>query len=227
MFMLKARASRWVEVGSRDRARRCARTVTIAACVSAVMLTSAGRAAGQDTDAHVAMRDLPVCYANGTDAIGRAVTAPSNPDLDSTTAMVDPNFKEGLAHYRRCFAPTFAFTLSNRGVAGQVVPNPATRTPKTDAALQWANYVNNAFRGSGYIYTQHHMGSISSEVRGDEGTVVAYLIATHVFGPKSKRTGVSVVYGTYTDRVVRINGKWLIAERTLDTFSSIPVPAGL
>lgn len=171
--------------------------------------------------------DLPVCYARGVDAIGRAVTAPANPDLDSTTALVDPNFKEGLEHFRRCFAPNFSFTLSNRGVVSRVVPDPAKRTAKTDAAVQWANFVNNTFRGAGYIYTQHHMGSIASEIRGNEGTVSSYLIATHVAGPTSKRTGVSVTYGTYTDKVARINGRWLITHRTLDTIASAGIPAGM
>jgi len=171
--------------------------------------------------------DLPVCYARGVDAIGRAAAAPVNPDLDSTTALVDPNFKEGLEHFRRCFAPNFSFTLSNRGVVSRVVPDPAKRTTKTDAAVQWANFVNNTFRGAGYVYTQHHMGSIASEIHGNEGTVSSYLIATHVAGPTSKRTGVSVTYGTYTDKVARINGRWLITHRTLDTIAGAGIPAGM
>ncbi len=187
-------------------------------------LAAADDAAGS---AHDQAEDLPVCYARGVDAIGRAATAPANPDLDSTTALVDANVKEGLEHFRRCFAPNFSFTLSNRGVAGRVVPDPATRTAKTDAALQWANYVNNAFRGGGYIYTQHHMGSIQREIRGNEGTIRSYLIATHVSGPTSRRTGVSVTYGTYTDKIARINGRWLITQRTLDTIASVGIPAGM
>jgi hypothetical protein len=35
---------------------------------------------------------------------------------------------------------------------------------------------------------------------------------------------VSVVYGTYTDKVVKIDGKWLIAERTLDIWSGAQIP---
>lgn len=228
MFMLEEYASRSVETRRRDRARRRVRTVATVVCVGAFVAASPGlRAAGaEDAAARMEIQDLPVCYALGTDAIGRAVTAPSGSDLDSTAAMADLNFREGLAHYRRCFAPSFTFTLSNRGVAGPKVPNPATRTPKTDAALQWANFVNRAFRGPGYVYTQHHMGSISSEVRGNEGTIVSYVIATHAYGPDSKATGVSVVYGTYTDKVVKVDGKWLIAERTLDTWSGAQIPAG-
>ena len=201
--------------------------ILAAVACAAVMATgvSLGAADAEEVAARMEIQDLPVCYALGTDAIGRAVTAPSSgADLDSTAAMVDPSFKEGLAHYRRCFAPSFTFTLSNRGSAGQKVPNPATRTQKTDATLQWANFVNRAFRGSSYVYTQHHMGSISSEVRGNEGTIESYVIATHAYGPASKATGVSVVYGTYTDKVVKIDGKWLIAERTLDIWSGAQIP---
>ena len=181
-------------------------------------LAAADDAAGS---AHDQAEDLPVCYARGVDAIGRAATAPVNPDLDSTTALVDPNVKEGLEHFRRCFAPNFSFTLSNRGVAGRVVPDPATRTAKTDAALQWANYVNNAFRGPGYNYTQHLMGSISAHVTGDKAVDQNYLVATHFFGPASGRKGANVVYGTYTDEDVKVNGKWRIRHRTLDSMASV------
>jgi hypothetical protein len=227
MYVIEERTSQQFGIGRPgQRLLRVCAVATVFAGAVAAMSAGLNAAGGEDAGDRMQIQDLPVCYAQGTDAIGRAVTAPRNPDLDATIGMVDANFREGLEHYRRCFAPTFTFTLSNRGVAGQKVPNPATRTAETDAALQWANYVNNAFRGPGYAYTQHHMGSIASEVRGDEGTVVSYLIATHVFGPTSKRTGVNVVYGTYTDKVVRIDGRWLIAERTLDTFSSMSVPAG-
>ncbi|MBM3778795.1 MAG: nuclear transport factor 2 family protein [Acidimicrobiia bacterium] len=204
------------------------RVIAMLVWAGGLVVWGAGPAAAQEVDARARqeVERLPVCYARGTDAIGRASTAPATKDLNATTAMVDPNFRAGLEYYRRCFAPSFTFTLSNRGKVGTQVPDPATRKADTDAALQWANYVNNAFRGPGYVYTQHHMGSIWSDIDGDEGTVQSYLIATHVYGPESKRTGVSVVYGTYTDKVVRVNGRWLIAERTLDTFSSVPIAAG-
>jgi hypothetical protein len=220
------------EIGMRRILSRKTMWAGAALLLAALAATMGSRAALASADdggatAQDQAEDLPVCYARGVDAIGRAVTAPANPDLDSTTAMVDPNFKEGLEHFRRCFAPNFSFSLSNRGVVSRVVPDPAKRTVKTDAAVQWANYVNNVFRGAGYVYTQHHMGSIASEIRGNEGTVSSYLIATHVAGPTSKRTGVSVTYGTYTDKVARINGRWLITHRTLDTIAGAGIPAGM
>jgi hypothetical protein len=90
-------------------------------------------------------------------------------------------------------------TLAFDGVPALTVPDPRTRMPYTDAALQWANFVNDAFRGSGYRNTQHHMGSISSELHGNRAQVVSYLIATHAYGPTSTEIGVNVVGGTYTD----------------------------
>lgn len=170
------------------------------------------------------IEDLAVCYARGTDAIGSAVDAVGDQPLDSTANLDNPGFAEGLAHYRRCFDRSFSFTLLFNGEPALTVPDPATRTGATDAALQWANFVNNAFRGPGYINTQHHMGSISSTVRGRQGTMSSYLIATHVFGPTSTETGVNIVNGTYDDVVVRRNGRWLIAERRLDIISSVLVP---
>jgi len=169
------------------------------------------------------VEDLVVCYARGTDLLGRAVNAVHTAgDLDTTINTSDPVFAEALALYRSCFSRNFSFTLQFDGVPVLTVPNPATRTPATDAALQWANFVNNAFRAPGYRSTQHHMGSISSELRGQQASVVSYLIATHVFGANGTEPAgsVSVVGGTYTDRVVRKRGNWLIDQRTLNITSS-------
>ncbi len=197
----------------------------------AVLLLFAGPAAVYATDrsgsavgAQDRVEDLAVCYARGTDAIGSAVGAIGDQPLDSTVNLADPDFARGLAFYRRCFDRGFSFTLLFNGEPALTVPDPATRTKETDAALQWANFVNNAFRAPGYVNTQHHMGSISSTVRGNRATMTSYLIATHVFGPTSANTGVNIVNGTYDDRVVRRQGRWLIAERHLDILSSVLVP---
>ena len=171
------------------------------------------------------VEDLAVCYARGTDTLGRAVTAVATADLDSTVNIGNPDFDAALALYRKCFSSNFSFTLEFNGVPALTVPDPATRTSSTDGALQWANFVNNAFRGPGYQSTQHHMGSISSELRGNRAQMVSYLIATHSFGPTSTETGVSVVGGTYTDQVVRKRGRWVIDQRTLNITSSVITPA--
>lgn len=173
------------------------------------------------------IEDLPVCYAYGTDALGSAVNATGGQPLDSTLNLDDPQFAEGLAFYRKCFAKGFSFTLQFGGVTLLTVPDPETRTEDTDAALEWANFVNNAFREPGYINTQHHMGSISSSSQGNTGNAKAYLIATHSYGPNSSLTGVQVVGGTYTDDVIREKGTWLIETRTLNITSNIHTPADL
>ncbi len=175
-----------------------------------------------------AVEDLVVCYARGTDAIGTAVNAVNTGgNLDSTINVGDPQFDAGLAIYRKCFSKNVSITLAFDGVPALTVPDPATRTPNTDAALQWANFVNNAFRGPGYKATQHHMGSVSSTVHGNRAEVVSYLIATHTFGPDGDQPegSVAVVGGTYTDQDVREHGRWVIGQRTLNITSSVITPA--
>ncbi|MDH3644275.1 MAG: nuclear transport factor 2 family protein [Gammaproteobacteria bacterium] len=170
------------------------------------------------------IEDLPVCYALGTDALGRAVNAVVTNSLDSTDNVHEPVFAEGLAFYRKCFARKFTFILKSGGNVLLTVPDPLTRTSQTDAALQWANFVNNTFRNSGYANTQHHMGSILSSSRGNRGTGQAYLIATHAYADAA--LGVQVVGGTYNDDVVRRRGRWLIKTRTLNITSNVNTPGG-
>jgi hypothetical protein len=192
----------------------------LASLVFASAVSAEGFSHGQQAE----VEDLVVCYARGTDLLGGAVNAVHTAgDLDTTINTSDPVFANALALYRRCFSKNFSFTLAFDGVPVLTVPDPATRTPETDAALQWANFVNNAFRAPGYKSTQHHMGSISSELRGQQAQVVSYLIATHVFGPNGNEPegSVSVVGGTYTDGVVRERGRWVIDQRTLNITSSV------
>lgn len=185
-----------------------------------------GFAAPPSGNAQYEIEDLVVCYARGTDTRGQAVNAVGGQPLDSTVNLADPLFSEAPDIYRGCFADDFAFTLAIDGNPLRTVPNPATVTADTDAALQWANSVNNAFRGSGYRNTQHHMGSISSTVNGNKGTIESYLIATHAYSPTSALTGVQITGGTYSDQVIRVNGRWLIQKRQLNITSSVNVPAG-
>lgn len=220
-------------IGGRRGRHGWGRETLLVLALAAGLALSAGeaRAGGGKADdrgsaaARSQIEDLVVCYARGTDALGRAVNAIGGQPLDSTVNLADPGFAEGLAYYRRCFADDFSFTLKVDGVPTVTVPDPATVTPDTDAALQWANFVNNAFRGPGYQSTQHHMGSISTQARGNRGSAVSYLIALHVYGPTSDRSGVNMVGGTYTDEVVRRRGVWQIGKRTLDITSSVDLPA--
>jgi hypothetical protein len=194
--------------------------------VALVFLSSPALAAAKASVSQQAeVEKLVVCYARGTDALGSATDAVIAADLDSTVNVSDPKFQEALGFYRKCFAREFSFTLAFDGVPVLTVPDPASRTPETDAALQWANFVNNAFRAPGYVNTQHHMGTIASEITGNAASVVSYLIATHSYGPTSTETGVNVVGGTYTDEVVKQRGAWLIRQRTLNITSSVNIPA--
>jgi hypothetical protein len=167
------------------------------------------------------VEDLVVCYARGTDALGRATGALGDQPLDSTANLTEPAFAEALTYYRRCLAPGFSFRLEVEGQPAVTVPDPNTRTPNTDAALQWANYVNNTFRGAGYSRTQHHMGTISSEVEGDRARIHSYLIATHVL---DRNRGVDVVTGSYDDVTIQHDGHWQIETRTLRIGSSVTLP---
>lgn len=191
--------------------------------LGSVALAGQGSKGGTSPAQQADVEDLPVCYARGTDTLGSAVDAVVVADLNSTENVGNPRFDAGLAFYRACFSKGFSFTLQFDGVDALTVPDPATRTKDTDAALQWANFVNNAFRGPGYKNTQHHMGSISSEIRGNSAQVVSYLIATHTYGPAGAQPegSTAVVGGTYTDAVVREKGRWVIKRRVLNITSSV------
>ena len=81
--------------------------------------------------------------------------------------------------------------------------------------------------GPRFKNTQHRMGSISNKIRGSRGRIVSYLIATHAYADPI--LGVRVVGGTYTDRVVREGGRWVILRRTLaiTSIAERPQPKGM
>lgn len=173
----------------------------------------------------VKVEDLAVCYARGTDALGSAVNAVISEFPEDPVNLHDPQFAKALRLYRRCFSRHFSFTLEFDGVPLLTVPDTSDGLEDTDPALQWANFVNDAFRGPQFRNTQHHMGSISSRIRGDRARMVSYLIATHAYVDLAM--GVRVVGGTYTDRVVRERGRWVIRQRTLNITSNIEIPQPL
>lgn len=216
--------TRWVS-------RRNAVALSAALTMGAIVLVGQKPSLADDGQGGVSakeqVQDLVVCYARGTDAIGSATTAVGGQPLDSTVNLSVPKFAEGLAFYRGCFARDFSFTLKFGDFVLLTVPDPGNPLPAADPALQWAKFVNNAFRGPAYSNTQHLMGSIIGEVHGNTADVQSYLIATHSYGPMSLLTGVSKVGGTYNDVDVRVRGRWLIQERTLTITSSVHIPAGL
>ena len=160
---------------------------------------------------------LPITYAYATDCFGKAIDAEGDQPLDSRLNVDNPFFAEGLSLYRQIFSKDFTFSLMVEGVLIEVVPNPDSQG---DAVLEWANYVNNAFRKGQYKSTQHHIGSINSCILENSAVVQSYLIATHVYSEEAKDTGVSITWGTYTDEVSLEDGSWLIRARSLDVIST-------
>ena len=169
-----------------------------------------------------AIEALPITYAYATDCFGKAIDAEGDQPLDSRLNLDNPLFAEGLSLYRKIFFKDFSFSLMVEGALIEVVPNPDSQS---DAVLQWANYVNNAFRKGQYKSTQHHIGSINSCILENSAVIQSYLIATHVYSEEAKDTGVSITWGTYTDEVSLEDGSWLIKARTLDVISTNPISA--
>ena len=98
------------------------------------------------------IRKLTICYAHGTDAIGRGdVTA-------------------GRALYQPCFTKDAAFSV--------VFPN--GQIEERTGSDAWADFVATVFQGAGYTSTQHLLGTISIEAQDKSATMSTYLHATHV-----------------------------------------------
>ena len=141
------------------------------------------------------IRKLTICYAHGTDAIGRG-------DLEA-----------GKALYQACFtkdAAIAAFFPDGRG-------------EKRTGPEAWADFVLSVFKNAGYTVTQHLLGTIDIEVKGETATMSTYLHATHVLPNGS----IDVANGTYVDEVVKTPDGWRIRSRTLTliTFLNLASPA--
>ena len=98
------------------------------------------------------IRKLTICYAHGTDAIGRGDVA------------------AGRAIYQPCFTKDAAFSV--------VFPN--GQQDKRTGSDAWADFVASVFQGAGYTSTQHLLGTISIAVQDKSATMSTYLHATHV-----------------------------------------------
>ena len=140
------------------------------------------------------IRKLTICYAHGTDAIGRG-------DLEA-----------GKALYQACFTKDAAFAAFF----------PDGRGEKRIGPEAWADFVLSVFKNAGYTVTQHLLGTIDIEVKGETATMNTYLHATHVLPNGS----IDVANGTYTDEVVKTPGGWRIRSRTLTliTFLNLAPP---
>ena len=143
------------------------------------------------------IRQLTICYALGTDAIGAG-------DVDT-----------GKALYRDCFtedASIAAFFPDGQG---------ADRTGP-DA---WADFVHATFRQNQYTATQHLIGTITISIdptTGTTATMTSYLHATHLLPNGS----INVANGSYEDEAVKTAAGWRIRKRTLRlmTFLNLASP---
>ena len=98
------------------------------------------------------IRKLTICYAHGTDAIGRGDVA------------------AGKAIYQPCFTKDASFSAA--------FPN--GQEEKRTGSDAWADFVASVFQGAGYTSTQHLLGTISIAVQDTIATMSTYLHATHV-----------------------------------------------
>ncbi|MBD2214723.1 nuclear transport factor 2 family protein [Calothrix sp. FACHB-156] len=127
---------------------------TLIAVIATVLVLLGGTfqfAFASQPNAQLDIEKLTVCYALGTDAIGRG-------DLQG-----------GKNIYPDCFTPNATITA--------VFPNGDTQTYIGTNA--WADFVYAVFQGNGYVATQHLIGTININVNGNNATMTSYLHATH------------------------------------------------
>ncbi|BAN03250.1 nuclear transport factor 2 family protein [Ilumatobacter coccineus] len=159
---------------------------------------SAGRSSNPARAAdELAIRQLSVNYALGTDAIGAGDIA------------------GGRALYEQ------AFTAEATIAAGFDRAAPALVANGRD---EWADVVIGAFQS--YSATQHLLGTINITIdqRGRSAQMTSYLEATHVLRASQE---LLIVKGTYIDTVESDRGDWRITERFLQFMSYNTVPRTL
>lgn len=170
----------------------------IAAGSAAALLPSSPVAAsGVDASDRLAISQLSINYALGTDAIGAG------------------EIERGRALYAQAFAEDAQIGAGF---------DPAAPALVADGRDAWADVVIGAFQA--YSATQHLLGTINVEVeRGRKlGRMSSYLEATHVLNDSQE---LLIVKGTYFDTVERSRGQWIITERFLQFFSYNTVPRTL
>ncbi len=133
------------------------RRIVLTVLITAFLLSwsSGSSVAAEPTSrlqAEADIRKLTLCYAHGTDAIGRGEVA------------------AGKATYRPCFTKDATFSA--------VFPN--GQEEKRTGSDAWADFVASVFQGAGYTNTQHLVGTISIAVQDTSATMSTYLHATHV-----------------------------------------------
>ena len=125
-------------------------------CIFVLFICSASLSTASDKTSRLqdeaVIRKLSLCYAHGTDAIGRG------------------DKEAGKTIYQPCFTKDAAFTAT--------FPNGQSETRK--GSMAWADFVDSVFKKAGYTSTQHLLGNISIQIHGETATMSTYLHATHV-----------------------------------------------
>lgn len=174
--------------------------LVIASAAASVTLGAGYVKASTEACAHddeMEIAKLPLCYARGTDAIGRGDVA------------------QGKSIYNHCFTNNAELSVYFPGTPFNGPPSYVTNG--TDS---WGDFVSATFTGNGYVATQHLMGNI--EVHQDSpthATMTSYLSATHAVNDGT----IDTAQGTYEDEVVRRNGVWKIKTRTLKLITFVNI----
>jgi hypothetical protein len=160
-----------------------------------------------------AIEDLMLCYGRGTDAIG------------NSTTNADP-LSAGEAIYAGCFTKDAVFRVWFPGTpfTSPAFPDP-TIDPPDDTLIgsnNWAVFVNGVFRSSGYTFTQHILTNMVANAHGNNGTLVAYLNASHVIQSSGVVTCLRVANGTYSLGVVKTSHGWRVKSLDLTLIDFVP-----
>ena len=87
-----------------------------------------------------------------------------------------------------------------------------------EAVQGWYAHYNTHLR-AGIRHLKHMVHSAAIDVTGNNGKSVCYFSACFI-GNDDGNAG--LVYGTYSDSVIKHQGLWLFAERTIDTHIVLP-----
>jgi len=166
-------------------------------------LGSSLAAAGENLPTKNEIINLMLCYAAGTDAIG-----------DSTLA--DPQ-GDGAAIYAGCFTDDAVFRA---WFPGTDFSDPA-QAVVVNGPDAWAGFVFGVFNGT-YTFTQHMLSNFFVDVKGTNGTLQAYLNATHVVQDAGAVIRVDVANGTYTLQVEKIDDEWQVNQLDLTLINFTP-----
>jgi SnoaL-like domain len=180
------------------------RRLVVAAVATWGCLAVPWPAQAQTTSDDEAVRNQITCYPFGIDKIGGGDEA------------------AGLAIWKQCFAPDFAFSaFIGRGeptdCPGAKCPFPKEMGP-IDMRVAFAR---RAFEGGGFVKTSHHLTNITTSfVSADQASVASYVQAWHW-----KADGTVVVApGTWDVQLVRTGSGWRITREKLSVVGAAVVP---